>query len=53
MVSSLRAKLNAIKTAQPAPKPVRPSGGVMHRISRERLDPAINELSPVGLRRMG
>ena len=53
MASSLRAKLNAIKTAQPSPKPVWQSGGVMHRVSRERLDPAIYELSPVGLRRMG
>lgn len=53
MASSLRAKLNAMKTVQPAPKPAARSGGVMHRLSRVPLDGAIYDLSPVGLRRMG
>ena len=53
MASSLRAKLNAMKTVQPAPKPAARSGGVMHRLSRASLDGAIYDLSPVGLRRMG
>ena len=53
MSSSLRAKLNAMKTAQAAPKPVVRSGGVLHRVSRVPLDQAIYDLSGVGLRRMG
>lgn len=53
MASSLRAKLNAMKIAQTAPKPVVRTGGVMHRISRVPLDEALYDLSPVGLRRMG
>lgn len=53
MASSLRAKLNAMKTVQSAPKPVARPGGVMHRLSRVPLDEAIYDLSPVGLRRMG
>ena len=53
MASSLRAKLNAMKAAQSAPAPEARPGGVLHRLSRAPLDPAIYELSPVGLRRMG
>ena len=53
MASSLRAKLNAMKAAQSAPAPEARPGGVLHRLSRAPLDPAINDLSPVGLRRMG
>ena len=53
MASSLRAKLNAMKTAQAAPKPAVRDGGVIHRLSRVPLDEAIYDLSPVGLRRMG
>ena len=53
MASSLRAKLNAMKTGQSASNPPARPGGVLHRISREPLDPAIYDLSPVGLRRMG
>ena len=57
MASGLRAKLNAMKAASqgatPAPhEPSRPSG-VLVRSSRAPLDPAIYDLSPVGLRRMG
>ena len=53
MASSLRARLNAMKTAKPEPKPVRKPGGVLHRVSRAPLDASICALSPVGLRRMG
>ena len=53
MASSLRAKLNAMKSIQPDLVSRRPSGGVLHRVSRERLEPAIYDLPSVGLRRMG
>ena len=53
MASSLRAKLNAMKAAQYAPKPEARTGGVMHRLSRVPVDAAIYDLKPVGLRRMG
>ena len=53
MASSLRAKLNAMKAAQYAPKPEARPGGVMHRLSRVPVDAAIYDLKPVGLRRMG
>lgn len=53
MASSLRAKLNAMKAAQSVPAPEARSGGVLHRLSRTPLDPAIYDLQPVGLRRMG
>ena len=55
MASGLRAKLNVIKRGSAAAQnaePKRPSG-VMVRVSRVPLDPAIYALSPVGLRRMG
>ena len=52
MASGLRAKLNAMRTAAPPPPPSRPSG-LMARMSHVPLDPAIYELSPVGIRRMG
>lgn len=54
MASSLRAKLNAIKTTQStAPKPVARPGGLVRCVSRVPLNEAIYELSGVGLRRMG
>lgn len=52
MASGLRAKLNAMRAASPAPPP-RASSGLMVRASRVALDPAIYALSPTGLRRMG
>ena len=52
MASGLRAKLNAMRAAIPAPPPPRPSG-LMVRVSHVPLDPAIYALDPVGLRRMG
>ena len=54
MASGLRARLNAMKAAsgQAAPPPKR-SAGVLVKSSRLPLDPAIDALDPVGLRRMG
>ncbi len=52
MASGLRAKLNAIKTAAPAAPPRR-SGGLICRVSRAPLDPALYELPAAGLRRAG
>ncbi len=52
MASGLRAKLNMMKTAAPA-APVRRSGGLICRVSRERLDAAIYDLPASGLRRIG
>ena len=50
--SGLRAKLNAMKTKAP-PTPPRRQGGLICRASRQPLDPAIYDLPPVGLRRLG
>ncbi|MBR1559098.1 MAG: ribonuclease H-like domain-containing protein [Clostridia bacterium] len=53
MASGLRAKLNAIRSSAAPAAPPRKTGGVMVKVSRLPLDPAIDALSPVGLRRMG
>ena len=52
MASGLRAKLNALRAAAPAPPP-KPARGLLVRVSHGPLDPAICALDPVGLRRMG
>lgn len=52
MASGLRAKLNAMKTAAPVAPPRR-SGGLICRVSRAPLDPALFELPTAGLRRVG
>ncbi len=52
MASGLRAKLNAMKTAVPAAPPRR-SGGLICRVTRAPLDPALFELPSTGLRRLG
>ena len=52
MASGLRAKLNAMRAAAPAPPPRR-SPGLLTRVSAVPLDPKLCALDPVGLRRMG
>ena len=52
MASGLRAKLNAMKLSAPAaPKPR--AGGLICRVSRQPLDPALYRLPAAGLRRVG
>ena len=53
MPSHLRARLSALKSQKPTPPPIQPSAGVLVRTHRTALDPAIDVLNPVGLRRMG
>ena len=52
MASGLRAKLNAMKFSAPvAAKPRR--GGLICHVNREPLEPALLDLPPTGLRRIG
>ena len=53
MASGLRAKLNAMRSSQPAAPPPRAPAGLMQRVSHVPLEPGIHALSQVGLRRMG
>ena len=52
MASGLRAKLNMMRSSAPVAATPR-RGGVVCRVSREPLDPAILELPSTGLRRIG
>ena len=52
MPSGLQAKLNRMKTALPQ-TPARRSGGLVCRVSRMPVDPAIHDLPAAGLRRIG
>ena len=52
MASSLRAKLNMMKTAAPV-APTRRAGGLICHVSRAPLDPAVYDLPSSGLRRIG
>ena len=53
MASGLRAKINAMRSSQPAAPPPRAPAGLMQRVSHVPLEPGIHALSQVGLRRMG
>ena len=52
MASGLRAKLNRMRSTAPA-EATAPRGGLICHVSREPLDPAIFQLPPAGLRRIG
>ena len=52
VASGLRAKLNALRHSEPAPKPTARAGLIV-RVSQSPVDPAIHALDPAGLRRMG
>lgn len=54
LASGLRAKLNAMRTAEAAkPEAAAQPAGLACHVYRMPLDPRLTELSPVGLRRIG